>query len=93
MAPMVTRTRLFQREHKTISRRRCQLVGEHDETPRSTSVEHGVLGGVYEADTHNGYAQEWGVTRERLEQHSRQQIDLKYMPSSNHNRQQDIRHR
>ena len=33
MAPMVTRARLFQREHKTIPRRRCQLVGKHDENP------------------------------------------------------------
>ena len=32
--------------------------------PRSTAVEHGVLGGVYEADTHNGYAQEWDGLRE-----------------------------
>ena len=37
MAPMVTRTRLFRREHKTISRRRCQLVGEHDESPALNS--------------------------------------------------------
>ena len=50
MAPMVTRTRLFRREHKTISRRRCQLVGEHDETPRSTAVERGVLGGACRPD-------------------------------------------
>jgi len=37
MAPMVTRTRLFRREHKTISRRRCQLVGEHDKSPALNS--------------------------------------------------------
>ena len=37
MAPMVTRTRLFQREHKTISRRRCQPVGEYDGNPALNS--------------------------------------------------------
>ena len=34
------------------------------ETPRSTAVEHAILGEVYEADTHNGYAQEWDGLRE-----------------------------
>ena len=70
---------------------RCQLVGEHDESPALNFGRTRARGLM--KDTHNGYAQGTDSWREQPEQHSRQQIDLKYMPSSNHNRQRDTRHR